>query len=129
MERKESNTNAGGGDGVGRFSYYKGPISNVSPHGEPVDLQWLLEATRAGINAEYFETKHDEAGVEALQLTVKDIETAERMVEQSGGWARLRITRKPVGPSSNWRGSVGSAASTTPPYACNRCNPKSRAPP
>ena len=53
MERKESNTNAGGGDGVGRISYYKGPISNLSPHGEPVDLQWLREATRAGINAEY----------------------------------------------------------------------------
>ena len=40
---------------MGRFSYYKGPISNVSPHGEPVDLQWLLEATRTGINAEYQE--------------------------------------------------------------------------
>ena len=42
---------------------------------------------------EYFETKHDEAGVEALQLTVKDMETAERMVEQSGGMFHVVSTR------------------------------------
>ena len=42
---------------------------------------------------EYFETKQDEAGVEALQLTVKDIETAERMVEQSGGKFHIVSTR------------------------------------
>ena len=42
---------------------------------------------------EYFETKQDEAGVEALHLTVKDIETAERMVEQSGGKFHIVSTR------------------------------------
>ena len=42
---------------------------------------------------EYFETKHDEAGVEALNFTVKDMETAERMVEQSGGMFHVVSTR------------------------------------
>ena len=42
---------------------------------------------------EYFENKPDEAGVEALQITVKDIETAERMVEQSGGRFHVVSTR------------------------------------
>ena len=42
---------------------------------------------------EYFETKHDEAGVEALQITVKDMETAQRMVEQSGGMFHVVSTR------------------------------------
>ena len=42
---------------------------------------------------EYFENKPDEAGVEALQLTVKDIETAQRMVEQSGGRFHVVSTR------------------------------------
>ena len=55
MERKESNTNAGGGDGVGRISYYKGPISNLSPHRRAGGPAVLREATRAGINAEYQE--------------------------------------------------------------------------
>ena len=70
---------------------------------------------------EYFETKQDEAGVEALQLTVKDIETAERMVEQSGGKFHVVSTRNldhswkrtavPVTTAPPWspRGSTGVA--------------------
>ena len=42
---------------------------------------------------EYFENKPDETGVEALQITVKDIETAQRMVEQSGGKFHIVSTR------------------------------------
>ena len=42
---------------------------------------------------EYFETKQDEAGAEALNFTVKDIETAQRMVEQSGGKFHIVSTR------------------------------------
>ena len=43
---------------------------------------------------EYFETKHSEAGVEALQLTVKDMETAERMVEQSWNGSARQSMKK-----------------------------------
>ena len=42
---------------------------------------------------EYFEQKLDQAGVEALNFTVKDIETAQRMVEQSGGKFHIVSTR------------------------------------
>ena len=69
---------------MGRISYYKGPISNLSPHGEPVDLQWLREATRAGINAEYQEkiarlremyAEGDEDGSKKLKNTLDYITT------------------------------------------------------
>ena len=42
---------------------------------------------------EYFENKPDETGADALNFTVKDIETAERMVEQSGGTFHVVSTR------------------------------------
>ena len=42
---------------------------------------------------ECFENKPDETGVEALNFTVKDMETAERMVEQSGGMFHVVSTR------------------------------------
>ena len=42
---------------------------------------------------EYFENKPDETGAEALNFTVKDIETAQRMVEQSGGKFHIVSTR------------------------------------
>ena len=42
---------------------------------------------------EYFERKHDQAGAEALSVTVKDMETAQRMVEQSNGMFHVVSTR------------------------------------
>ena len=42
---------------------------------------------------EYFENKPDETGAEALHFTVKDMETAQRMVEQSGGMFHVVSTR------------------------------------
>ena len=56
----------------------------MSPHGEPVDLQWLLEATRTGINAEYQEkitrlrrmyAERDEDGSKELKDTLDYITT------------------------------------------------------
>ena len=42
---------------------------------------------------EYFESKADDTGAEALNFTVKDMETAERMVEQSNGMFHIVSTR------------------------------------
>ena len=42
---------------------------------------------------EYFERKHDDTGAEALNFTVRDMETAERMVEQSNGMFHVVSTR------------------------------------
>ena len=62
---------------------------------------------------EYFETKHSEAGVEALQLTVKDMETAERMVEQSGGMFHVVSTRN---LDHSWKRTVV-PVTTAPPWS------------
>ena len=62
---------------------------------------------------EYFETKQDEAGVEALQLTVKDIETAQRMVEQSGGKFHIVSTRN---LDHSWKRTVV-PVTTAPPWS------------
>ena len=42
---------------------------------------------------EYFENKPDDTGAEALNFTVKDMETAQRMVEQSRGMFHVVSTR------------------------------------
>ena len=42
---------------------------------------------------EYFENKPDDTGAEALHFTVRDMETAQRMVEQSGGMFHVVSTR------------------------------------
>ena len=42
---------------------------------------------------EYFENKPDDTGAEALHFTVRDMETAERMVEQSNGMFHVVSTR------------------------------------
>ena len=56
MEQKESNTNEGFDVGAARFSYFRGPITNVEPTGGPVGLQWLVDVTRAGLSPQHRES-------------------------------------------------------------------------
>ena len=62
---------------------------------------------------EYFENKVDEAGAEALNFTVKDIETAQRMVEQSGGKFHIVSTRN---LDHSWKRTVV-PVTTAPPWS------------
>ena len=62
---------------------------------------------------EYFENKVDEAGAEALNFTVKDIETEQRMVEQSGGKFHIVSTRN---LDHSWKRTVV-PVTTAPPWS------------
>ena len=62
---------------------------------------------------EYFERKHDDTGAEALNFTVRDMETAERMVEQSNGMFHVVSTRN---LDHSWKRTVV-PVTTAPPWS------------